>query len=126
MSPSVSRSVFPSVRLALVKAKGVDIGNGAKTNVHHGRVTGGSGVNGFGRKYGSHISDKQSARAVLARGISSLAMRVMIRNTRSVQKRPKGQMNVFLTGAQASLVKTKDKMHTAGKANLIKECLLFF
>ena len=31
-------------------------------------------------------------------------------------------MTVFLTCSQASMVKTKDKIHTAGKA---KECLLF-
>ena len=58
------------------------------------------------RRYGGHLSDKQSARAVLTRGISSLALRIMIKHTkhtRSVQKRPKGQINTCEDYSRESL-----------------------
>ena len=54
-------------------------------------VTGDKGVNGFGRRYGGHLSNKHNARAVLARGIFSLALRVMIKHTRAVQKNQKAK-----------------------------------
>ena len=58
-------------------------------------VTGGTGVNGFGKMLWERgcmvaISDKQSAMSVLAWGISSFALRVMIKHTRFVQTK-KGQ-----------------------------------